>query len=72
MAFKGGKAVTSGGTKLQKGAGVGPKLGRNLSSVGPRVGSAVMGGSNTGGGAAGKAAVRAGPKGMAAKGLMNR
>jgi hypothetical protein len=66
--FKGGKAVTSPGTKLQEGSGVRPKVGRNMASVGPRVGRAVMGKSNEVGGLTGRASLR--PAGS--RGLINR
>lgn len=69
--FKGGKAVSSPGTKLQDGSGVRPKVGRNLASVGPRVGRAVIGRANESGGLSGRAVVRSAPRGSA-RGLMNR
>lgn len=69
--FKGGKAVSSPGTKLQDGSGVRPKVGRNLASVGPRVGRSVIGKTNESGGLSGRAIVKLSPRGSA-RGLMNR
>lgn len=64
--FSGGKSESSPGTKLQTGSDVRPKVGRNTSKVGPRVGRAVIG-SNVTGSASGKIRAKAGPRG-----LMNR